>query len=262
MQPKEYDAVLGTNPSSPVELGVLGGLEGVKQRLKSTIATHRIAALQEAQKFGQAGLELIIQALQDQSLQVQKAAYSLLQGRKEAKVQQALQAYYPYPLFECLAILQGHASGITAVAIAPDGRTIISSSRDEAIKVWDWWAREPIFSFNAHTFVFAITIDPDGETFTIRGRSQILKAWCLRTGRQIRPEKQQTRGISSVTTSEERHLISGSQNLIKVWNLQTGREICALEGHSSLVTSVADSPAHQLIVSGSEDRTVRVWGVA
>jgi WD40 repeat protein len=262
MQPGKYDAVLGGSSPSPMGAMVLGGLEGVKQRFGSTIVAQRIAALLEAHKYGQIELDLLLQALHDESTQVQKVAYLRLQTRQEPKSKRALQAYDAYALFECLATLKGHSSGVTAVAISPDGRSLISSSRDKVIKVWDWWAQEEIFTLKAHSFVYAITVSEDGETFAIRGRDHVIKAWSLRNGQQIRPEKGALRTIASVTLTDDRHLISSSQNAIKIWNLKTGRELCTLQGHSSLVTAVAVSADKQMIISGSEDQTVRVWGVA
>ena len=262
MQPGNYDAVLGGASPTPMGAMVLGGLEGVKQRFGSAIVAQRIAALLEAHKYGAIELELLLQALHDESTQVQKVAYLRLQTRPEPKAKRALQTYDSYVLFEELATLKGHASGVTAVAISPDGRSLISGSRDEIIKVWDWWAQEEIFTLRAHSFVYAITVSPDGETFAIRGRDHVIKAWNLSTGQQIRPEKGALRTIASVTLTDDRHLISSSQNAIKIWNLKTGRELCTLHGHTSLVTAVAISADKQLIISGSEDRTVRVWGVA
>ncbi len=241
---------------------MLGGLAGVKQRFNSPIASQRLAALLEAKNYGQAGIDLLIQALQDESVQVQKAAYLRLQHCQEARAKRALKAYDPFVLFECLATLVGHTGGVTAVAISPDGRSLISGSRNHIIKVWDWWAQEEIFTLNAYAFIYAITVSPDGETFTVRGRDQTVRAWSLRTGQQIRPEKGALRSIASVTLTDDRHLISSSQKTIKIWNLHLGRELCTLSGHTNLVTAVAVSANKEMLVSGSNDRTVRVWGVA
>lgn len=78
-QPKQYDAVLGGQNLIPVNAAVLGGIAGVKSRLTSPSPEVRIAALSAALKYGEAGLDLIIQALQDdRSSQVKLAAYLLL----------------------------------------------------------------------------------------------------------------------------------------------------------------------------------------
>ncbi|NJR25452.1 MAG: formylglycine-generating enzyme family protein [Richelia sp. CSU_2_1] len=92
-EPREYDAVLGGQNSIPVNAAVLGGIPGVKSRLASPIVEVRIAALSEALKYGEAGLDLIIQALQDESMQVKFAAYSLLKDRDEFKIKQQLRDY-------------------------------------------------------------------------------------------------------------------------------------------------------------------------
>lgn len=92
-QSREYDVVLGGKVPPPVDSMVLGGLDGVKRRLASVVVEQRIVALSEALKYGQSGLEIVIQALKDELWQVQQLAYSLLLDRTEPSVQQALQEY-------------------------------------------------------------------------------------------------------------------------------------------------------------------------
>jgi Ni,Fe-hydrogenase III component G len=89
-QPQQYDAVLGGQ--TPIRAGsaILGGIEGVKRHLDSAVEEQRIAALSEALKYGEAGLDLVIGALQDESEKLQKAAYLLLRERTEPKVKQTL----------------------------------------------------------------------------------------------------------------------------------------------------------------------------
>jgi predicted RNA binding protein YcfA (HicA-like mRNA interferase family) len=68
-RPREYDAVKGGQNSTPIDAAVLGGISGVKSRLSSTLLAVRIAALSEALKYGEAGLDLVVSALQDESMQ-------------------------------------------------------------------------------------------------------------------------------------------------------------------------------------------------
>jgi hypothetical protein len=48
----------------PSGSAVLGGVEAVKRRLASAVEKQRIAALKEALKYGEAGLDLVIQAVE------------------------------------------------------------------------------------------------------------------------------------------------------------------------------------------------------
>ena len=93
-QPREYDAVKGGQNLTPVDAAVLGGIAGVKSRLASPSVEVRIIGLSEALKYGEAGLDLILGALQDESVQVKLAVYSLLKDRNEEKIKQHLQNYF------------------------------------------------------------------------------------------------------------------------------------------------------------------------
>lgn len=263
-QPQNSDAVLG-GQQSPLTAVVLGGLTGLQQRFASPIIAQRLGAIAAAPNYGPAGLNLVITALQDQALAVQRAAYLKLQTWPDPAADLALAAYDPYPIFTSLATLTGHAGGITAIALSRDNTLIVSGSRDCTLRVWDWPSGETIWEFWVDRLIYAIGLSADGQTVAMRDRQQQVKAWYLRNGQEIEPEDLSIRSIPSVILSQTphrtpRHLISGSQNAIKIWDLGAGRELCTLNGHTSLVTAVAVN-APQLIVSGSADRTIRVWGV-
>jgi formylglycine-generating enzyme required for sulfatase activity len=89
-RPKEYDAVLGGQNLIPSDAAVLGGVAGVKSRLGVPSVEVRIAALSDALKYGDAGLDLIIGAVKDESIQVKLAACSLLKDINKEKIEQHL----------------------------------------------------------------------------------------------------------------------------------------------------------------------------
>jgi len=102
-EPREYDAVKGGQNLIPVDAAVLGGIKGIKSRLASPAIKVRIAALSEAPKYGEAGLDLIIQALQNESMQVKLAAYALLKDRNEENIKQHL-GYFPIFDFDVITV--------------------------------------------------------------------------------------------------------------------------------------------------------------
>ena len=103
-QPREYDAVKGGKSQVPFAAAVLGGIPGVKSRLASPIVEVKIAALSEALKYGDAGLDLIIGALQDESMAVKFTAYSLLKDRDEPSIKEQLQKYLPIFDFDVITV--------------------------------------------------------------------------------------------------------------------------------------------------------------
>jgi hypothetical protein len=92
-QPHSQDAVLGGSVGQPATGAVLGGLTGVKQRLASPLVEQRVAALAEAMRHGQAGLDLVIGALGDRALPVQTAAYALLKDLDHPRVVDAVRQF-------------------------------------------------------------------------------------------------------------------------------------------------------------------------
>ncbi|MFL9460590.1 HEAT repeat domain-containing protein [Scytonema tolypothrichoides VB-61278_2] len=98
-QPKEFDAILGGQAPPPVESAVLGGLQGVKHRLTNPVVEVRIAALSEALNYGEAGLDVAIDALQDTAEQVQRFASRLLRQNGGVRGKQALLNHDPYLFF-------------------------------------------------------------------------------------------------------------------------------------------------------------------
>jgi len=103
-QPREYDAVLGGESQVPLGAAVLGGIPGIKIRLASPIVEVKVAALSEALKYGNPGLDLIIGALQDESIAVRFAAYSLLNDRDEPNLKQQFQKYLPTFEFDVITV--------------------------------------------------------------------------------------------------------------------------------------------------------------
>ncbi|WP_333193518.1 MULTISPECIES: formylglycine-generating enzyme family protein [unclassified Microcoleus] len=88
----------------PLGAAVLGGIPGVKSRLASPIVEVKIAALYEALKYRDAGLDLIVGALQDESMLVKFVAYSLLKDRDELNIKEQLDKYLPIFEFDVITV--------------------------------------------------------------------------------------------------------------------------------------------------------------
>jgi len=77
-------------------------IDSIKRRLSNPVLEVQTAALNEALNFGDAGLEVVIQALQTGSRKLQHSAYRLLRKRQEPTIQQVLQKYKPWHRVERL----------------------------------------------------------------------------------------------------------------------------------------------------------------
>ncbi|MBW4694065.1 MAG: STM4015 family protein [Lyngbya sp. HA4199-MV5] len=83
--PHSSDAVLGGNNPAPVQGAILGGVEGIQQKLNNPDLTIRLEALDQAWGYGTAGRACLEQALGDRSKTVRRRARWLLRQPQDAK---------------------------------------------------------------------------------------------------------------------------------------------------------------------------------
>ncbi|MEA5559477.1 WD40 repeat domain-containing protein, partial [Nodularia spumigena] len=94
---------------------------------------------------------------------------------------------------------KGHSYWVNAIALTPDGNTVISGSDDNTIKIWDMtkpktgffgFIYERIrsrlkFTLTGHSsFISAIALTPDGKTVISGSRDKTIKIWDVETGAQ------------------------------------------------------------------------------
>ncbi|WP_155968057.1 WD40 domain-containing protein [Kamptonema formosum] len=161
--------------------------------------------------------------------------------------------------------LTGHSSTVCAIAISPDGQTLVSGSWDNSIKIWKLSTREAIRTLMGDSkWVLSLAISPDGKTLVSGSADSVIKIWELSTGQEIRALKGHSSWVRSLAISPDGQLlVSGSEdNTIKIWKLNTGEEIHTLKGHSSWVRSLAICPDGQTLVSGSDDSTIKLWNLS
>ena len=159
----------------------------------------------------------------------------------------------------------GHTKSVGSVAISPDGRTALSGSDDNTLKLWDLATGKELRTFTGHTrWVRSVALSPDGRTALSGSDHNTLKLWELATGKELRTFTGHTRWVRSVVLSPDgRTALSGSDdNTLKLWDLATGKELRTFTGHTDWVRSVALSPDGRTVLSGSDDKALKLWDLA
>ncbi|KAF8967493.1 hypothetical protein BDZ97DRAFT_524061 [Flammula alnicola] len=183
---------------------------------------------------------------------------------------------------------------VISVALSPDGSKIVSGLVDGTVRVWDINSGQEILRASkghAHAVTYA-SFSPDGSTIMSSSHVPMdICVWDAATGQSI-PRKPQESifQIGSNISFEKKFVwdeftashpdmavyhfpsmafspdasqivaISKDGKTIQVWNANTGVETFPpFSGHSDWVTSVAYSRDGSKILSGSVDKTVRVW---
>jgi WD40 repeat protein len=79
---------------------------------------------------------------------------------------------------ELIRTLSGHSNGVGSVTISPDGRTLVSGSSDDTIKIWNMATGEQIRTLSGHSKgILSVAISPDGRTLASGSTDKTIKIW-------------------------------------------------------------------------------------
>jgi coatomer subunit beta' len=173
---------------------------------------------------------------------------------------------YNYNTMEKIKDLEAHADYIRFVEIYPIMPYILSSSDDMSMKLWNWeqnWECASTFEGHAH-YVMMCKFNPkDTNTFASASLDRTIKVWGLGAQQPHFSLEGHDRGVNCLDYypgGDKPYLLTGADDkTIKIWDYQTKACIQTLEGHSNNVCSVLFHPRLPVLVSASEDGTVRIW---
>jgi len=134
------------------------------------------------------------------------------------------------------------------------------------IKLWDWekkWTCTQVFEGHTH-YVMQIIINPkDNNTFASASLDRTIKVWNLGSSSPNFTLEGHEKGVNCVDYyygGDKPYLISGADDrLVKIWDYQNKTCVQTLEGHAQNISCVAFHPELPIILTGSEDGTVRIW---
>ncbi|KAI8462483.1 MAG: coatomer WD associated region-domain-containing protein [Monoraphidium minutum] len=173
---------------------------------------------------------------------------------------------YNYNTMDKVRTFEAHTDYIRSVAVHPTLPYMLTSSDDMLIKLWDWdkaWACVQVFEGHSH-YVMQVVFNPkDTNTFASASLDRTVKVWSLGQPTPNFTLEGHEKGVNCVdyfTGGDRPFLISGADDkLAKVWDYQTKACVQTLEGHSHNISCVAFHPELPIILTGSEDGSVKMW---
>ncbi|VUC34974.1 unnamed protein product [Clonostachys rosea] len=161
---------------------------------------------------------------------------------------------------------QGHFDSMNSLVYAPDGQRIITTADDGKIKVWDIESGFCIVTFTEHTSgVTACEFTKKGNVLFTASLDGSIRAWDLIRYRNFRTFTAPTRLSFSCMAVDPSGEVVAAGSLdsfdIHIWSVQTGQLLDQLSGHEGPVSALAFAPNGSSLVSGSWDRTARIWSI-
>jgi WD40 repeat protein len=165
----------------------------------------------------------------------------------------------PKPSYTLWHTLTGHTKDVADVAIAPDGQTIASASKDKTIKLWSTDGKL-LKTLTGHTDeVASVAFSPDSQTIASASHDKTIKLWSA-DGELLLTLTGHTDRVRDVAFSPQGNLIASASwdKTVKLWHLDRTL-VQTITEHSDGLIKIAFNPQGRLIASASVDRTVKLW---
>ena len=173
---------------------------------------------------------------------------------------------FNYNTGEKVIQFEAHPDYIRCLCVHPTLPLVLSGSDDMTIRLWNFdnnWRMQQTFEGHSH-YVMSIAFNPkDTNTFASSCLDRTVKTWSLGSARANFTLDAHDKGVNFVEYypgADKPYMITtGDDKQIKIWDYQTKACVQILEGHTSNVSFAVFHPEIPIIVSGSEDGTVKIW---
>ncbi|KAJ3991040.1 coatomer protein [Lentinula boryana] len=182
---------------------------------------------------------------------------------------------FNYNTHEKVASFEAHPDYIRCLAVHPTLSLVLTGSDDMTIKVWDWekgWKNVQMYQGHTH-YIMNISFNPkDTNTFASACLDRTVKIWSISTisstSSTSSPQANFTldaheKGVNYVDFypgNDKPYLVTcGDDKIVKVWDYLSKSCVQTMEGHTNNVSFAVFHPSLPVIISGSEDGTVKIW---
>lgn len=161
---------------------------------------------------------------------------------------------------------KGHDQQINYIAITPDNTKVISASDDFNVKVWDINNGDQIFSLKVHQAeINAIAVTPNSEQVILAFDDGKIEVWSLTPAECITPTALsdclfEDSLTNLIATKDGKYIIFAVDTKIYVWQ-QSDNSLLPIEAHDSKVKNLILLPCNNLLLSVSDDDTLKIWNL-
>lgn len=159
-----------------------------------------------------------------------------------------------------ITTLSRHLAPVTALCFSRDGRVLMSGSNDNSIIMWD-----SVFQykkmFEGHTGkINALLIDPSRRFLISGSEDRQIILWNIETGKLMKKVDNQFAVTAFAQSNDIRSLyVSGNEAIIKQYAIGSWQIARTFTGHTDIVNDIAISQNNKYMISGSNDKTARIW---
>ncbi|MGD0541203.1 MAG: WD40 repeat domain-containing protein, partial [Tepidisphaeraceae bacterium] len=163
-------------------------------------------------------------------------------------------------------------AGCMGLAVAKDGRTLLTSTEKGYITLWRVPEGTKLASYPTDEdeigpgSAFAATPDLSMAAYTYEPAPDRIRVTDLHTGKELWTAAPATVFVTTLAFSPDGKILASAAGFaesdIRLWDVATGKQVGQLVGHGSWVSSLVFSADGKKLISSSADQTIRIWDVA
>lgn len=163
-----------------------------------------------------------------------------------------------------ISTLKGHTDVVSSVYFSPDGKYLITGSRDGKVKFWDPTSGSEIrIILDVGYKIYAIQYSPDSRFVYTVGTSTQISQYDLNTKKETGIFAPYGDAINSLVITDNNMLVAGSwDKRIKMFDLSGNKGVVSWIAHDKEIYDAKISPNGQYLVSGSFDKMVKIWNLS
>lgn len=163
--------------------------------------------------------------------------------------------------------LIGHRREVEALALTPDGQTIVSGSPAGEVHTWQTSDGQHLRTLDADDWIGQLRVSPDGKTILGLGRD--LTTWDLATG-NLKQKWQFVNGGSShnIFGPDQRLIISEiNDETVHVWNIETQKRVASFSPSNHRIGNITFHPNRRILADaksgdwGANQNPILLWDV-
>ena len=158
-----------------------------------------------------------------------------------------------------------HKSEVNSARFSPDGKWVVTASRDKTARVWETGTGHAVGEPMVHAdAVYSAWFSPDGQHVVTACKDGTARVWEAATGQaSCEPMVHADAVYSAQFSPDGQHVVTACEDgTARVWEAATGQASCEPMVHAGIVYSAQFSPNGQYVVTASGDKTARVWEAA